>query len=69
MLKPFRAKIKVYSGHTRKEYPTECCMQHATLEEILKTCKLAPKASLEEQLEDVSLTFDLFKHAMDFYIP
>ena len=40
MLKPFRAKIKIFSGHTSDEEAAALGVQKASLEEIFTTCKI-----------------------------
>lgn len=40
LLKPFRVKIKVYSGHISDEELEEYGMERATLEEVFSTCKI-----------------------------
>ena len=40
MLKPFRAKIKIFSNHTTDEEAAALGVQKASLEEIFSTCKI-----------------------------
>ena len=40
MLKPFRAKIKIFSGHTTDEEAAALGVEKASLEEIFSTCKI-----------------------------
>lgn len=40
MLKPFRAKIKIFSNHTTDEEAAALGVQKASLEEIFSTCKV-----------------------------
>lgn len=40
MLKPYRAKIKVYSGHLDEKTQAEYGIEKASLEEIFTTCKI-----------------------------
>lgn len=40
MLKPFRAKIKIFSGHTTDEEAAALGVQKASLEEIFSTCRV-----------------------------
>ena len=40
LLKPFRAKIKIFSNHTSDEEATALGVQKARLEEIFSTCKI-----------------------------